>query len=153
MCGIIRPIKAIGPTTAVALPQSTVMASSPVSCVRATRLPRAVAVSLPRLRLFSARLKQSATAAATLAGITTTFKVSRVRISSEPACQKRSWSYTSGLSRAMPLDKPSSTAASATPASVKRTGLSCPPPWLPVNATTSEAASAPQKAITSCSDG
>ena len=53
----------------------------------------------------------------------------------------------------MPLDKPSSTAASATPASVRRTGLSCPPPWLPVKATTSEAASAPQKAITSCSEG
>ena len=53
----------------------------------------------------------------------------------------------------MPLDRPSSTAASATPASVRRTGLSWPPPWLPVKATTSEAASAPQKAIASCSEG
>ena len=92
MCGIISPIKAIGPTTAVALPHSTVMANRPISCVRATRLPRAVAVSLPRLRLLSDRLKNSATAAAIMTGIATTLSVSRVRISSEPACQKRNWS-------------------------------------------------------------
>ena len=51
----------------------------------------------------------------------------------------------------MPLVSPSSTAASATPARVKRTGLNCPPPWLPVKATINEATSAPAKAIASCS--
>ena len=73
------PIKAIGPTTAVALPQSTVIASRPINCVRATRLPSAVAVSLPRLKLFSARLSNSAVAPAVSTGISTTFKVCRLR--------------------------------------------------------------------------
>ena len=90
MWGIIRPIKAIGPTTAVALPHSTVIASKPISWVRATRLPSAVAVSLPRLRLLSARLKNSATVAAISTGRVTMRRVSSVRISSDPACQKRS---------------------------------------------------------------
>ncbi|MNJ73293.1 hypothetical protein D3C77_700720 [compost metagenome] len=90
MCGIIRPIKAIGPTTAVALPHSTVIASKPINWVRATRLPSAVAVSVPRLRLFNARLENSATAAAISTGMVTTFRVCSVRMSSEPACQKRS---------------------------------------------------------------
>ncbi len=92
LCGIIRPIKAIGPTSAVALPHKTVIASKPISWVRATLLPSAVAVSLPRLRLFSARLRNSATIPAITTGASATFNVCRLRMSSDPACQKRSWS-------------------------------------------------------------
>ena len=122
------------------------MAISPNTCVRATRLPSAVAVSAPILRLFSARPSSSAITAPVSTTGAMALSVVRVRISSEPACQKRSWSYTTGFKSAMPPESPSSTAASATPASVRRTGLSCPPPALPVNATTSVAASAPHSA-------
>ena len=42
------------------------------------------------LRLFSARLSSRAAIPATTTGSRTIFSVCRVRISSEPACQKRS---------------------------------------------------------------
>ncbi len=96
----------MGPTTAVALPHRTVMTIRPISWVRATRLPRAVAVSLPRLRLFSARLSSRAAIPATTTGSRTIFSVCRVRISSEPACQKRADRRRPGLSRGDAVGQP-----------------------------------------------
>ncbi len=68
------------------------------------------------------------------------------RLSSEPMLQDRSWSKARGLVSVSPEEIPVSTAPSATPARVIRTGFTMFRPALPMKYTTAAASTAPPSA-------
>lgn len=72
--------------------------------------------------------------------------ISIVRPAREPAPQKRMRSNAAGSSRVMPCETPPSTAPSATPARVSRTGVAPPRPCDPIAYTATVATTAPANA-------
>lgn len=82
--------------------------------------------------VFSGRAMSSVSRQPSKMAGAVTGSVDSVRISSVPACQKRSWSKVCGSISDSPVVMPSNTAPIATPASVSRTGLMRPPANVPI---------------------
>ncbi len=125
--GTMRPTKAIGPVTAVVVPQSSTAPSVARTRVRVKLMPRLVATSSPRESALRPLLVKKTMTNPSPSNGKATVSDSYCAPLTEPICQLRNSSMTSARGNKMALVKLDRAAAVAAPARASLSGVA--PPW------------------------